>query len=284
MLQVQRNLTNGSVRENKIFVNLLRTESSIVDHMELSIYKSTCDNRTLKKTVLIFIGYEYTVSFYDIESCNIVTLTGVVESFTGDNSNYANQYFTLRYVPQNQSASDVDKEVTKGLPNCSCVFNKPSDDKYPVSTTVDICTSMIMDINYATKGIPCPGLNEEGVKVVLLGISAEIVKAIVINLKMINDGCCCSNPVKDVTLEVGNKYTISYFNSKDNAVYTFDGKLISITETDNSSTSNSIVRVCEQAGLNNSIYNSNCCIASSDKDKFLCGNNIQNDILPEDSG
>ena len=66
MLQVQRNLTNGSVSGSKNFVNLVRTESSIVDHMELSLYKSTCDNRTLKKTVLVFIGYEYTVSFYDI--------------------------------------------------------------------------------------------------------------------------------------------------------------------------------------------------------------------------
>ena len=56
------------LQKSNTFVNLLNAESSIVQHVELSLYKSTSDNRTLKKTVFIFAGYEYEVTYYDTEN------------------------------------------------------------------------------------------------------------------------------------------------------------------------------------------------------------------------
>lgn len=277
MLQVQRNLTNGSASGSKNFVNLVRTESSIVDHMELSLYKSTCDNRTLKKTVLVFIGYEYTVSFYDIRSNKLVTITGVVESFTGDNISAGNQYFTLRYIPETSTSSDVDKEVIKGLPNCGCVFNKPSADKYQSSTTIDIYPAVITDMNYASEYVPQHKVPKKGVKVVLLGISAELVRAVVVNLKLLEDGCGCEDAVRDVNLKVGNIYTIAYFNSKDMTMYEFDGKLVAIKETELKPSKDSVVRQCENVGLGDSIYTSNCECGCTDD--YLTSDPLSTDVL-----
>ena len=277
MLQVQRNLTNGSVSGSKNFVNLVRTESSIVDHMELSLYKSTCDNRTLKKTVLVFIGYEYTVSFYDIRSNKLVTITGVVESFTGDNISAGNQYFTLRYIPETSINSDVDKEVIKGLPNCGCVFNKPSVDKYQGSTTIDIYTAVITDMNYTSEYVPHPGVPKKGVKVVLLGISAELVRAVVVNLKLLEDGCNCEDAVRDVNLRTGNTYTIAYFNSKDKTMYEFDGKLVAIKETELKPANDSVVRQCENVGLGDSIYTSDCECGCTDD--YMTSDPLSTDVL-----
>lgn len=274
MLQVQRNLTNGSVSGSKNFVNLVRTESSIVDHMELSLYKSTCDNRTLKKTVLVFIGYEYTVTFYDIRSNKLVTITGVIESFTGDNINAGNQYFTLRYIPKPSPTSNADKEVIKGLPNCGCVFNKPPADRYQGSTTVDVYTAVITDMKYASEYVPQPGIPKKGVKVVLLGISAELVRAVVINLKLLEDGCGCEDAVRDVNLRVGNTYTIAYFNSKDMTMYEFDGKLIAIKETELKPSKDSVVRQVENVGVGDSIYTSCGCV-----DDYMTSDPLSTDVL-----
>lgn len=275
MLQVQRNLTNGSASKSKNFVKFIRTESSIVDHMELSLYKSTCDNHTLKKTVLIFTGYEYMVTFFDIEAGKSRTLKGRIESFTGDNS--ANHYFTLRYVPECPKPDTSVTEVVKGMPNCGCVFNKPSDDKYPVSKTVDVYVSMITDINYCAECIPQPCIPKKGVKVVLLGIGAEIVRAVVVNLKLLEDGCGCEDAVRDVNLRTGNVYTIAFYNSKDNAMYEFDGKLVAIKETQNEPSKDSVVRVSENCGLSNSIYNSKCDCGCMDD--YLTSDPLKNDVL-----
>lgn len=286
---MQINLTSGNTTAKANIVNLMRTESSIENHMELSIYKSTCDNKTLKKTVLIFTGYEYTVKYMDATTGCTKTITGLVESITGDNSNTSGQYITMKYYDTSTSTttdSDADISVTKGLPNCGCVFNKPDDSKYAEPITIDIPVANISDVNYVRgsgTGTCPPRPPKKGVKVVLLGISAEVVRAVVINLKMIEDGCSDEDSVKDVNLKVGNVYTIAYYSSKDKAMYEFDGKLVAIKETDQLPSTDSVVRTptTEQYGMNNSIYNSptNCTCIATDKDAYLCADPMPTDIL-----
>lgn len=280
MLEI--NLTNGSQAN---LVNLMRTESSIESHMELSLYKSTCNNKTLKKTVLVFVGYEYCIRYFDLNTGCTKTITGLVESITGDNSNTTGQYITVKYYDTTASTTsdDADVSVIKGLPKCGCIFNKPSDDKYNTPVSVDIPISNITDISYAVgQPTPCPVPPKKGVIVVLLGISAEILRAVVINLKLIDDGgSCAEEAVRDVNLKVGNIYTIAYFSSNNKAMYEFDGKLVSIQETDQAPSTNSIVRATnEQYGLNNSIYNSNCtCVSTDDADQYICANALEKDVL-----
>ena len=281
MLEI--NLTNGSQTRN--FVNLVNSECSIESHMELTLYKSTCDNRTLKKTVYIFEGYEYCFKFFDSESGCIRNITGMVESMTGDNSNPNGQYITVKYfdTSSSETTSDADVSVTRGLPNCGCFFNKPDAGKYNTPISVDIPISSISDVSYV-RGTPEPGKppRKKGVKVVLLGISADIVRAVVINLKMIDDGCDCSDAVRDVNLKTGNIYTIAYYSSRNKAMYEFDGKLISIKETDQLPSTDTVVRcpVCEQVGLGDSIYNSsNCTCVTNDKDEYLTSEPMDKDIL-----
>ena len=283
MLEI--NLTNGSQSQTRNFVNLVNSECSIESHMELTLYKSTCDNRTLKKTVYIFEGYEYCFKFFDSESGCIRSITGMVESMTGDNSNPNGQYITVKCfdTSSSETTSDADVSVTRGLPNCGCFFNKPDAGKYNTPITVDIPISSISDVSYV-RGTPEPGKppRKKGVKVVLLGISADIVRAVVINLKMIDDGCDCSDAVRDVNLKAGNIYTIAYYSSRNKAMYEFDGKLISIKETDQLPSTDTVVRcpVCEQVGLGDSIYNSsNCTCITNDKDEYLTSEPMDKDIL-----
>ena len=273
MLQID----TTNIGTSKTFLNLQRTESSIVEHMELSIYKTTCDNRTLKKTILIFTGYEYKVCYYDLETNCRKTITGLVEELNS-------QYITMKTLNTSNSSTDEDADisVTRGLPSCGCILNKPDESKYNIVTIVNIPISNITDAAYVQGGTnPVPKKPKKGVKVVLLGISAEIVRAVVINLKMINDDCECGEAVRDVNLKSGNIYTIAYFSSKDKALYEFDGKLVAIHETTTPPSTDSVVRQTEQCGLNNSIYNTKCVCDPSNSvvDDYLEAEGLENDIM-----
>ena len=68
-------------------------------------------------------------------------------------------------------------------------------------------------------------------KLMILGISAQKVRALVINLKMINDNEL-DQAVKEVSLIVGNKYKVCY-NSKENELDCFKGTLTGMLEIPN---------------------------------------------------
>ena len=296
-------LQTSTTNAKRTFVNLMRTESSIVSHMELSIYKTTADGRMLKKNIMIFMGYEYTVTFFDITTNKMKTITGIVDSVSGDNFSTSSHYLSMRYLADSINGSTNDSScgcgcnagsvtsatttdevystVTTGLPNC-ILNGKPSENKYSGPIAIDIPIANITDVVYIRGGTdPVPPVNKKGVKVVLLGISAEVCRAVVINLRLIDDDCSCEESVRDVNLKVGNCYTIAYFNNKDKAMYEFDGKLVSIQETSKTPIQNTVVRSCEQAGLNNSIYNSKCGCGptSNTKDNYLSSEPMENDVL-----
>lgn len=267
---------------NSTFVNFMNSESSIVSHMELTLFKQTCDYKTLKKTVFIFIGYEYTIDFFDYGIGRANKITGRVDSINGDNSNQMSQSLTVTYLNKpNDSVDDNTVSVTRG-PICGCQ-NKPNNDKYNTTTTVTIPISNITDVCY-TGNNPIDPENKpkKGVEVVLLGISAEMVRAVAINLKMIDDNA--DEAVKDIFMKVGGIYNIAYIDPAEKSMYEITGRLLAISETENKvSTSNSVVRQCanEQYGLNNSIYNTgcNCECGSTDKDDFMNSDTIEKEVL-----
>jgi len=275
---------NRTSCKNNIFVNLSKIESSIVEHMELSLFKSTSDNRTLKKTVLIFPGYEYEISYFDFDTNQSMKVKGIVDAISGTAGNMSTHTITITYKnqpPKPPFKTDCDKEITQGLPNCGCILSKPDGAKYfNETTTVDISVANITDINYIKSGIgpKPPAPPRKMVKVVLLGISAEIVRAVVINLKMLEDDC--KDAVRDVCMKTGGVYTVTYFSAKDRAIYEFNGKLIGIKETDQvPDSANCIVRKTERVGMTDSIYNECEVCNSSDVDNYLEGCCIKKDVL-----
>lgn len=270
------------------FTSFTTAESNIVSHMELSLYKTVC-NQQMKKSVYVFIGYEYKVQFYSNTSGQLETLTGIIDSISGSNSDSASQYFTLKYQQPNQnSTTSCNPLKTEGMPNCGCVLNKVSTSKYSECVKTIIPISNIVEIEYVAgdnSNNPCcresDGEQKGVVKVVLLGISADIVKAVVINLKMLDDGS--DTAVKDVDLKVGNTYTIVYYSNKDKAIYEFDGKLTSINEVDTEAAANTIIHCHkkhkEQIGFRDTFYET-CCTddTDTDTDDYLTSDPVKNDI------
>ena len=283
MLHVCRcSSTSASASNNSTFVNFMNSESSIVSHMELTLFKTTCDYKTLKKTVFIFAGYEYTIDFFDFGIGRSNKITGRVDSINGDNSNQMSQSLTVTYlVKPGSSTNDDTVSVTRG-PICEC-HNKPNADKYNTTATVTIPINNITDVHYTgSNPIDPENKPKKGVEVVLLGISAEMVRAVAINLKMIDDAC--DEAVKDIYMKVGGIYNIAYMDPIEKTMYEIQGRLLAINETENNvSNSNSVVRQCgnEQYGLNNSIYNTgcNCECGSTDKDNFITSDTIEKEVL-----
>ena len=276
------------LQKSNTFVNLLNAESSIVQHVELSLYKSTSDNRTLKKTVFIFAGYEYEVTYYDTENNKVNKISGVITDFDVEASSIYSQSITMMYWPKEEKDSKCNpcippeekpSEIVQGMPSCDCVLNKPDLSKYQGPETIEIPMNNLLDLNYLGSGkkpdLPKP--MKKVVKVVLLGISAEICRAVVVNLKMLEDNQ--DNAVKEVNLKTGNVYTIAYLSQKDKCVYEFDGKLVSISETNDAPKQDTVVRTSEQVGLNDTIYNScDICNDITDRDMYMACDCMKNDV------
>lgn len=277
MYQINLTDANPLSANNTKLVNLTNIEGIVARHMELSIYKSTCDDRTFKKTVFIFIGYEYKVSYFDSTGC-VKTVTGVVTGMSGDNAvvcpngGTGNQYIILKYLPKPVSSDDGTVSVVRGIPNCILSGDRPEYNN-PIEETIPI--GNIMDVSYSCRTIEPPKFPERGVEVVLLGISAEVCRAVVVNLRMIFDGCDVEDAIRDVNLEIGKKYTIAYFDSSNRTTYELDGKLIKISETDRMGSSENFVR--EVPGIGNSLYQNRETVYDT-KVNYMNGEEIDHDI------
>ena len=234
-IRVQRELRTNETIKN--LVNLMRAESTVNSHLEINVFKYTADNSALKKTIYIFSGYEYEVSFYDEKMGCKRCITGVVDSITGNNFNPSGQFITLKYLEKNDKHENTE---VCGMPPCRCILNKPPLYKYDGPSYIDIPVYNIFDINYLVSHNPKPPIPLKGVKVLLVGITATTVKAIIVDLKFLYDGC--DQGIKAVSLEVGKTYNVAYYSLKDRTVYEITGKLINISEVDRPVNIDSAVR------------------------------------------
>lgn len=276
MLQITNTKKESVSRTN---VNIVLADSYIANHLELTLAK-TQGTETLRKFVFVFVEYEYTVCFFDEQTGKRITATGLVESINGDNNCPGNQYIVLRCKSEKPGKKSKEKTVVSGMPTCGCFLNSSAADKYQTEIYHTIPIRNIYDISYASDKHPNPSgegcdKNKE-VKVVLLGISADVVKAVIVNLKMLMDGD--ENSMKDVTLKMGNDYNIAYYNNTEKTIYEFDGKLISIRPINKKPPECAPVRISEHVGMSNSIYNSECGCGSTDRDEFMEKEQNQNDI------
>lgn len=219
---------------------------------------SSKSNVVSEKTVLVFPNMEYNVVYYDAELGSIKSLTGLVLSVceesikfkysTKDNSSSSNSSGCCTIAcgldPSHcatcncniNNSSSNNKSNQSPMPTCECILNPPDNSKYDDMVTTFIPVHNIISISYKTSYNPnnCGNKKpEEEVRVMILGISATTVRAIVIHLEFFDD--CLEDAVKYVDLGVGGIYDIAYECPNSHTIYEVRGKLAQIEEyyTDN---------------------------------------------------
>ena len=147
------------------------------------------------------------------------------------------------------------------MPTCNCILNPPLNTDYDEPLVYFIPIANIIDIKYI--GTQNDNKNKrEDVHVMLLGISATMVKAIVLRLEFFDDAI--NDAVKYVEMKAGNIYDIAY-EDKDGTIYESRAKVIRIEEDPDGceccKPGKGFVR--ENVGGNNIIYTS-CCHHKND--------------------
>ena len=244
---------------------------------------------TKERIVNVFKDREYKISFYNPDKHSYETLTGLVVDFAGTDTTPA---IILKYF--DTPKKDNECCPTHDHSTCDCILaDDKTKDKYASPKFITIPAFSINNIIYigplmcATMPDSSPKpIKRKGVRYLLLGINANILKLMMVNLDFIDDKF--EDAFKSINLKIGGKYNIVYTSNdyKDHCngtIYEIEGTLVNIEEVCNSNNNSScIVRMnnCEHpeeiVGVHNSIYCN--CDVSSDKDKFLTGESCDMDI------
>ena len=156
------------------------------------------------------------------------------------------------------------KKNTAPMPTCNCVLNPPDVSKYNGPTTYFIPVANIMSINYVKFNPEVPKKPKGGTKVMLLGISATMVKAIIIHLEFFDDSI--DNAVKYVDIQKDGIYNIAY-EGHNGSMFEIYGKVHSINEV-GGPPPRPHGPVHENVGFNNSVFIDGC-EDHHDKDDFM---------------
>jgi len=216
------------------------------------------------REILVFPGMEYIIKYYDTKLGTVKNLVGLVEAIYGEGDRIE-PCIQFKYREDNKSCTVEckscvracsNKSNPKSIPICNCVLNPPRSDKYESPITVYIPINNIIDIRFNRENMDPNDKpkHERGTRVMILGISATMVKAIVIHLEFFDD--CLEDAVKYVDLAVGNIYDIAYLSKRDNTIYEVRGKLESIHEFIDEPGKNGKGFVRETVGCNNEIITS----------------------------
>ena len=153
---------------------------------------------------------------------------------------FEGRYYKFTYYNEGYSYENMIGEVTHiecdpAYPDSGYVEVKAYVDEADIARKVyaNIKRIPIANIQNAIDITPYESPIDEGddYKLMILGISAQKVRALIINLKMINDDEL-DQAVKEVSLIVGNKYKVCY-NSKDNELDCLKGTLTGMLEIPN---------------------------------------------------
>ena len=153
---------------------------------------------------------------------------------------FEGRYYKFTYYNEGYSYENMIGEVTHiecdpTYPDSGYVEVKAYVDEADIARKVyaNIKRIPIANIQNAIDITPYESPIDEGddYKLMILGISAQKVRALIINLKMINDDEL-DQAVKEVSLIVGNKYKVCY-NSKDNELDCLKGTLTGMLEIPN---------------------------------------------------
>lgn len=172
------------------------------------------DRNTFRETTLdIFIGKPYKITFYNSEIDGITKVTGKVIRM--DNSNITIESMTAidDYVclcEHRRYLNDVIKVYTAAIPITNIYSIKPVEED---------------DLIFP------PRPKERTVTIVgVLGLSAEIVRSVVVRLRIYNDDRPPTYEAVPVDMAINNIYKVLYFNRKDGSMYEIIGRLVDIQE------------------------------------------------------
>lgn len=229
--------TNPSIQRSLVQRNIVNSDL-------LKYAKYTIENDTDKKYVSVFTDMEYKITFYDASYGNIRTVIGLVMDLYDDQ-------IKIKRLPHRTRPNPETITNCPPMPTCNCVLNPPDTSKYNDPEIIFIPSSNILDINYITSIGNID--NMKGTRVMLLGISATTIKAIIIRLEFFDD--CLEDAIKLVDMEVGGIYNIVY--ECGNTIFESVVKLISIEEIPDTTIQTGKGYVRENVGVNNSVYT--CC-------------------------
>lgn len=222
--------TNPSLQRNVLIQEVFNAE--VVKSLKLSKRKIDTDELEL---FIVEIGKEYTFKFFNSDTGAVNIVSGMVESVYEDK-------IKVTYFENN----DI---------NCC---DKLDVRKYNTITVFISVPNLLSIDEYKRDNPPCyPVENEsdkKGIYVMLLGISATILKAIIVRLALFDDNS--SEAVRYVDLEAGKVYDITY--ESNNTIYETRAKVVIIEEVEDEATNHSVEYVRENVGMDNNIYYNTC--------------------------
>lgn len=202
--------TNPSLQRNVVLAN--GNKSEMIGCLKWSKIDS-CRNEI--NTITVMPGLEYAFKYMEPDTGNMVSIKAIAIDFFKD-------CIKVKCIERLQEQNSVFNNCHMHM-GCQCIENYTV--KNDETDILFIPTANIINI----KECLYDKRNKE-VRVLILGISAEIVKAIVINMSIFDDRY--EDAVKKITLEAGKIYDISYMEN--NTIYNCTGKIVHIEEDDNS--------------------------------------------------
>lgn len=175
------------------------------------------DKTTLKEfTVDIFVGKPYQIIFYNTETQGVSDVTGKVTrvskaSITIESIHAIDDYTCLC-------------ERRKYLNNVVTVYTAT----IPVTNIYSI--TAVEEEDMIEPVCPKPPTERTVTVVGVLGLSAEIIRSVVVRLRIYSDDRAPTYEAVPVDMTVGSVYKVTYFNRRDGAVYEIIGKLLDIQE------------------------------------------------------
>lgn len=240
---MQQIMTNPSIQRSLIQKSIINSE--LDNYLKLIIGDKS-------NSFLIFKNMEYHFSFYDANYGFIRSIVGFVDELYDDQ-------IKVKYISEDKHSREDRKN-----PPCECLLtpDESISRKYnePIVYFIPICN--ITEVKYTINNKP-DTRPEEDVRVMLLGISATMVKAIVIRMEFFDDSI--EDAIKYVDLEANGIYDITY-ESNDGAIYESRVKVIRIEEDGhNNDCKPGKGYVREHVGTHNSIYTS----SANSKNDFM---------------
>ena len=208
------------ISQDNIYIAKSLIKASIKPYLLLTVLQLKTDSDTdprttcsccssayqVERTIHIFEGRYYRFTYYN-EGISYDKMIGEVTHIECDPNYPDSGYVEVKaYVDE----ADIERKVYANIKRIPIANIQDAVDITPYDSPID-------------KG--------DDYKLMILGISAQKVRALVINLKMINDNEL-DQAVKEVSLIVGNKYKVCY-NSKENELDCFKGTLTGMLEIPN---------------------------------------------------
>lgn len=255
------------------FIQTRLTNAELLSYLNVTISN---DLGAKMKDVKVFTNMEYNFTFYDASTGSRRSITGLVLDVFTDQIKVKTIHNSDKKKPncnlcdKKHNCKDYHlfmKTNQPPMPTCNCVLNPPDTSKYNETEIIFIPLANLIDVSYILSDNGQNKKPKGGTKVLLLGISATMVKAIVIHLEFFDDSI--ENAVKYVNLEKDGIYDITYM-SRNGIIFEVRAKIAEITELphpDHAPHHHGPTVVRENIGAKNSVYagyEDDCCTTKHD--------------------